>query len=339
MAQASAKITLLLGQLPQEQTDYKGILEELLMITRTTKGTTDWDPKLNVEVCKTIAPLVSRDYSDDIRALIHDIYKHFLSNEHAGKILILKDPEEVLRRLTDHFDKLTLECGNGLAFARSENKADKPKWLPNSLKWKKTYRELVSRVKEGKLTVTIIGNGSMKYVNKDEFRIAMGNNGTEVFLGLRDDGTEIAIKKMTRCNYEVLKNEEVFLRLPELDHQSIVRYMAFAEDEHFGYLGLQLCEYTLAEYIKTHGDDGQRKTVVHQVLTGLRVLHCQDRPILHRDLKPQNVLIVSTGVAGHDGWQEEMLPRQHVGITALHTKPPSALSHGGSRNGSVDDVS
>ncbi|KAL3046500.1 hypothetical protein OYC64_004487 [Pagothenia borchgrevinki] len=320
MEQASAKITLLLGQLSQEQPDYKGILEELFMITRTTKGTTDWDPKLNVEVCKTIAPFVSQDYSDDIRALIYNIYKNVLSVEHAGKILemrIIKDPEEVLRRLTDHFSKLTLECGNGLAVARSENKADtqgslkkhtagphgestqttdyEPEWHPNSLKWNETYQELVSSVKERKLTVTRIG--SMEYVNKDEFRIAMGNNGTEVFLGLRDDGTEIAIKKMTRCNYEVLKNEEGFLRLPELDYSSIVRYMAFAEDENFGYLGLQLCEYTLEEYIKTHGNDVQRKTVVFQVLKGLKVLHCQDRPILHRDLKPQNVLIDVNGRA------------------------------------------
>ncbi|KAF3836988.1 hypothetical protein F7725_004452 [Dissostichus mawsoni] len=314
MEQASAKITLLLGQLSQEQPDRKGILEELFMITQTTKGTTDWDPNFIEEVCKTIAPFVSQDYSDDIRALIYNIYKNVLSVEHAGKILemrILKDPEKVLRRLTDHFNKLTLECGNGLAFSRSENKADtqgslkehtagpdgestqttdcKPEWHPNSLKWNETYQELVSSVKEGKLTLTRIG--SMEYVNKEEFRIAMGNNGTEVFLGLKVDGIEIAIKKMTRCNYEVLMNEKEFLLLPELDYSSIVRYMAFAEDENFGYLGLQLCEYTLEEYIKTHDDDAQRKTVVFQVLKGLKVLHCQYDPILHRDLKPQNVLI------------------------------------------------
>uniref|UniRef100_A0A672NI16 Protein kinase domain-containing protein n=1 Tax=Sinocyclocheilus grahami TaxID=75366 RepID=A0A672NI16_SINGR len=167
----------------------------------------------------------------------------------------------------------------------------------NSREWRQISRRWRSKLE--KLANIDINNtnrlGNLTLVLTDEFRIAKGSDGTEVFLGLRDDGTEVAVKRMIKSNYQVLRNEEKFLRL--FDSPSIVRYVDFAKDKDFGYLVLQLCEYTLEEYIQDHlpDDSAERslvlKKLVKEVLCSLQVLHDQQTKVLHRDIKPQNVLI------------------------------------------------
>ncbi|XP_016325203.1 uncharacterized protein LOC107675406 [Sinocyclocheilus anshuiensis] len=173
----------------------------------------------------------------------------------------------------------------------------------NSREWRQISRRWRSKLE--KLANIDISNtnrlGNLTLVLTDEFRIAKGSDGTEVFLGLRDDGTEVAVKRMIKSNYQVLRNEEKFLRL--FDSPSIVQYVDFAKDKDFGYLVLQLCEYTLEEYIQDHlpDDSAERslvlKKLVKEVLCSLQVLHDQQTKVLHRDIKPQNVLIDTKGKA------------------------------------------
>ncbi|KAL1007665.1 hypothetical protein UPYG_G00089870 [Umbra pygmaea] len=213
------------------------------------------------------------------------------------------------------------ECG-----VRAEHSTVKPfptttderkplKWLKISERWRPQLEKL-SKIEP----CEVYRLGTLNLVVNSNFQIAKGSDGTEVFLGLKDDGTEVAVKRMLKSNYQDLKNEEEFLRLPQLDSPWIVRYVDFAEDEHFGYLVLQLCEYTLDEYIQDHLPEDKApvlKKIVHEVLCSLSVLHSHNTKILHRDIKPQNVLIDVTGRARLADFG---ISRQlKVGQTTLHT--------------------
>lgn len=172
------------------------------------------------------------------------------------------------------------------------------RWHKTSIRWRPRLEKLANMDVNKTYRLP-----SLTLVCENEFLIAKGSDGTLVFLGLRDNGTEVAVKRMDKFNYQALRNEEEFLRLPELDSPFIVRYVDFAEDAHFGYLVLQLCEYTLEEYIQDHlPEDKDEKTLVlkklvKEVLCSLQVLHDQQTKVLHRDIKPQNVLIDIQGKA------------------------------------------
>ncbi|KAH8086272.1 Pkinase-domain-containing protein [Filobasidium floriforme] len=86
--------------------------------------------------------------------------------------------------------------------------------------------------------------------------------------------------------------------MKELKHPNIVRLHDVIHTETKLILIFEYCEHDLKRHMDLHGDRGALdlqvvKSFMHQLLKG--IAFCHDNRVLHRDLKPQNLLINKRG--------------------------------------------
>ena len=118
--------------------------------------------------------------------------------------------------------------------------------------------------------------------------------GTSVYVGIMEDGTEVAVKRILKQEFEdAAQNElEILSQIDASKSPFIVNYRKCLNDATFVYIVLDLCEETLKEHVCTQKleylqDHAPR--MIKEILSGIEFLH--SRKILHRDLKPSNVLV------------------------------------------------
>ena len=127
-----------------------------------------------------------------------------------------------------------------------------------------------------------------------EFCVGFGAKGTCVYIGLGKDGCEKAVKRLLKdvCTDSAEKEKEILLKLKS---SNVVKYW-FLSDEHregdYLFLILDLCEETLEDFVKNCTEEIAKiaPAIIRQVLEGICDLHHNNPPILHRDLKPRNIL-------------------------------------------------
>eukprot|EP01130_Rhizamoeba_saxonica_P013792 TRINITY_DN5923_c0_g1_i1.p1 TRINITY_DN5923_c0_g1~~TRINITY_DN5923_c0_g1_i1.p1 ORF type:complete len:514 (-),score=88.13 TRINITY_DN5923_c0_g1_i1:795-2147(-) len=130
--------------------------------------------------------------------------------------------------------------------------------------------------------------------------IGLGSCGTVVYKGKYEGVLDCAIKVLVKAHwnsYDTEINNLIHLcfhheNLPK----SIVRYFGKEEDEIQGYIALELCKYTLQEYLIINEDLDSAKTLkgMHQIAKAMRFLHQEN--IVHNDINPHNVLISKAGI-------------------------------------------
>lgn len=113
-------------------------------------------------------------------------------------------------------------------------------------------------------------------------------------------GRAVAVKRLLH-DFVTLASREVAILQDADDHPNVIRYYYQEAQSSFLFIALELCPASLADIIErpdAHRDISNvfnPKRALRQVSLGLRHLHALK--IVHRDIKPQNILI-STGKKG-----------------------------------------
>lgn len=129
--------------------------------------------------------------------------------------------------------------------------------------------------------------------------LGRGGQGTTFLARDRDTGADVAIKLLELPDVATWKDVELFRRevavLKQLRHPAIPRYLESVLDDASGSLAL-VREYVAGESLhevlerdETLGLDEARELLA-QILDVLEHLHGLLPPVVHRDIKPQNII-------------------------------------------------
>ncbi|KAG6840866.1 hypothetical protein C0991_003669 [Blastosporella zonata] len=125
--------------------------------------------------------------------------------------------------------------------------------------------------------------------------LGFGSHGTVVFQGSLQ-GRAVAVKRLLQ-DFVTLASREVSILQQSDDHPNVIRYYYQESQANFLYIALELCPASLADIVENPDRDQWRdiaiafepKKALKEITSGLRHLHALK--LVHRDIKPQNILV------------------------------------------------
>ncbi|KAK9719627.1 bifunctional endoribonuclease/protein kinase ire1 [Basidiobolus ranarum] len=141
----------------------------------------------------------------------------------------------------------------------------------------------------------IKGSLQLNSLNVSDTILGYGSHGTIVYKG-SFDGRDVAVKRLLIDFYDVADHEVKLLRESD-DHPNVIRYYCKEQCDRFMYIAVELCQASLFDSIeKGQLSDAASliasvppSKILYQIISGIHYLH--SLKIIHRDIKPQNILI------------------------------------------------
>ncbi|MGF1517309.1 MAG: serine/threonine protein kinase [Nodosilinea sp.] len=131
--------------------------------------------------------------------------------------------------------------------------------------------------------------------------LGQGSSGTTYAAEVLKTGRAIALKELSLRGRQDWKKIELFEReariLKTLNHPAIPQYIDYFQvdtaDNRWFYLAQDLAEGTsLADWVETGGrvNEAEARRIATEILQVLIYLHGLNPPVIHRDIKPQNII-------------------------------------------------
>ncbi|XP_046844885.1 uncharacterized protein LOC124438730 [Xenia sp. Carnegie-2017] len=228
---------------------------------------------------------------------VYEIYLHIVNNDkniakqkNAMERLIRLYEEEGRDLQRDSMKEKLHEVDKIIELQLQEWKCNDP-----SIKHQKLFLKMIEYGRDPNVNVELLKD--VRVIFSDEFCIGKGSDGTRVYLGLGNNGYGKAVKRIHKDSGKDFANreKEILNVLNAKRSNYVVNFCHLEEnfDEDYLYVILDLCEESLENYVKSLSLQDLQKVVpkvLIQILNGLVHLHSGQPPILHRDLRPPNVL-------------------------------------------------
>lgn len=136
--------------------------------------------------------------------------------------------------------------------------------------------------------------------NQPPLNLGLGPDYSCIFLGILNDGTGVAVKKINKKRVEMLSDEGQRHVLASINNPSLAKVWFISSDKTHYYVVRELCEHSLAYHLKMRGfiplenrPPLDHSGLCYKIACAVAALH--RLALSHKSLKPENIFLTDSG--------------------------------------------